>query len=128
MDMINDPIHIDGNPLVDGVIIRRTAAGKIATNIPRRFEQHSPTGFEIGYGGSGPADLALNILAIFIPVKDDDDDAVKVRAGGTCSRAAFAMHQQFKRDFLVTQDVKPGGNYVIPAQVIREWIGKNGTQ
>jgi hypothetical protein len=24
---------------------------------------HSPTGFEMGYGGSGPADLALSILA-----------------------------------------------------------------
>ncbi|MBT9252140.1 MAG: hypothetical protein KM296_00220 [Brockia lithotrophica] len=25
-------------------------------------ERHSPTGFEWGYGGSGPADLALSIL------------------------------------------------------------------
>lgn len=25
--------------------------------------RHSPTGFEYGYGGSGPADLALSILA-----------------------------------------------------------------
>ncbi|MGH2331772.1 DUF6166 domain-containing protein [Thermoanaerobacter mathranii] len=25
--------------------------------------KHSPTGFEWGYGGSGPADLALSILA-----------------------------------------------------------------
>jgi hypothetical protein len=30
-----------------------------------RFDlrQHSPTGFEFGYGGSGPAQLALAILA-----------------------------------------------------------------
>jgi hypothetical protein len=31
---------------------------------PRRaFRNHSPTGFEWGYGGSGPAQLALAILA-----------------------------------------------------------------
>lgn len=29
----------------------------------RHIERHSPDGFEWGYGGSGPADLALSILA-----------------------------------------------------------------
>jgi len=28
--------------------------------------RHSPTGFEFGYGGSGPADLALSILWNFL--------------------------------------------------------------
>lgn len=32
-------------------------------NRPLRHRvRHSPTGFEFGYGGSGPADLALSIL------------------------------------------------------------------
>ena len=43
---------------------------------------HSPTGFEWGYGGSGPAQLALAILADHL---DDDDEAVR-------------LHQDFKRD------------------------------
>lgn len=34
---------------------------------------HSPTGFEWGYGGSGPAQLALAILAKYL---DDDGCAV----------------------------------------------------
>lgn len=29
----------------------------------RHHERHSPDGFEWGYGGSGPSDLALSILA-----------------------------------------------------------------
>jgi hypothetical protein len=40
--------------------------GGIHTNVPQRIVQHSPTGFAWGYGGSGPADLALNILSIFV--------------------------------------------------------------
>ncbi len=41
---------------------------------------HSPTGFEWGYGGSGPAQLALALLADHL---GDDEMAVK-------------LHQQFK--------------------------------
>jgi len=29
----------------------------------KHIVEHSPTGFQWGYGGSGPADLALSILA-----------------------------------------------------------------
>jgi len=36
------------------------------TNIPHRIKYHSPTGLAWGYGGSGPADLALNALAVYI--------------------------------------------------------------
>ena len=32
----------------------------------RHIRLHSPTGFEWGYGGSGPADLALSILADYL--------------------------------------------------------------
>lgn len=42
-----------------------------------RFDlrNHSPTGFEWGYGGSGPAQLALAILADYFA---DDDEALHV--------------------------------------------------
>src|SRR6267378_1793164 len=42
---------------------------------------HSPTGFEWGYGGSGPAQLALALLADHL---GDDNEAV-------------SLHQEFKR-------------------------------
>ena len=53
--------------------------GDSRTPLPRRYVYHSPTGFEWGYGGSGPADLALNILALVVPVKE-----------------AWRMHHDFK--------------------------------
>jgi len=43
-------------------------------------DNHSPTGFEWGYGGSGPAQLALALLV----------DVLKNR------RRALRLHQQFK--------------------------------
>src|SRR5262245_32530261 len=32
--------------------------GGVITNVPHLVVHHSPDGFEFGYGGSGPADLA----------------------------------------------------------------------
>ncbi len=45
------------------IILKRTPDGPSVTGLvgPRRIS-HSPTGYEWGYGGDGPADLALNIL------------------------------------------------------------------
>jgi hypothetical protein len=45
--------------------------------LPLRLDlyNHSPTGFEWGYGGSGPAQLALALLADAL---DDDDRAVRL--------------------------------------------------
>ena len=51
---------------------RRTGAGVLVTVNsvsldPRRdLSDHSPDGFEWGYGGSGPAQLALAILADYL--------------------------------------------------------------
>ncbi len=44
------------------VICRREAGYAVVEGIGQEWVWHSPSGFEWGYGGSGPADLALNIL------------------------------------------------------------------
>ena len=49
---------------------------------------HSPTGFEWGYGGSGPAQLALALLADHL----GDDNA------------AVALHQDFKHAVITRLD------------------------
>ena len=53
---------------------------------------HSPTGFEWGYGGSGPAQLALAILA---------DHFANEPAGDT---SASNLHQPFKRAVVAALD------------------------
>ena len=35
-------------------------------NLPKHIVRHSPTGMTWGYGGSGPADLALSLLTAVV--------------------------------------------------------------
>jgi hypothetical protein len=67
------------------------------------LRNHSPLGFEWGYGGSGPAQLALAILA---DVTGDD-------------YWALAHYQDFKRDFIEPQK---GDRFEIPVASICSWI------
>jgi hypothetical protein len=76
----------------------------VKTNVPHTVIRHSPTGFEWGYGGSGPADLALNILLLFVeqPVAD-------------------RLYQQFKWDFIASMSYEGG---TISSSEIINWIEK----
>ena len=71
-------------------------------DIPWRYWFHSPTGMEFGYAGSGPADLALNILALWLPLY-----------------YAWKWHQKFKFAFV---SVLPREGGVIPRKDVLEWI------
>lgn len=109
-------------------------------SIPRTVVWHSPDGFNFGYGGSGPADLALNILNAFVPPgreidwedENDDpdrDDAPTKCYQGVCSRFAQRHHQDFKREFIAPMS---GDGGTIAGATIRQWIderrGKAGSQ
>lgn len=83
-------------------IIMRREGGEAVINVAHRIVHHSPTGFEWGYYGSGPADAALNILAVFVDGK-----------------TAWRLHQRFKEEFIANVP-REGGT--IQAERIREWI------
>lgn len=65
---------------------------------------HSPDGFQWGYQGSGPAQLAL---AILLDLTDDPNYSV-------------AAHQEFKRAIIATA----GKKFVITEPEIRDWMKK----
>ena len=67
------------------------------------IERHSPDGFEYGYGGSGPAALALSILHNFYG-----------------QEIANAVYQQFKWDFIAP--LERSTNHVIKASEIHAWV------
>jgi hypothetical protein len=69
------------------------------TNVPVSVIHHSPTGFEWGYPGSGPSDLALNILNWFVPPEADGLEAVTCWKG-RCSRTAWVLHLDFKEELI----------------------------
>ena len=72
------------------------------TNVPWAKTYHSPDGYEWGYGGSGPADFALNILMLFVPENE-----------------AFELHQEFKWKFVATLPQEGG---TIKRTDIEAWI------
>lgn len=70
---------------------------------------HSPTGIEWGYGGSGPAQLALAMMA----AEFGDDEC-------------YRLYHHFKDEVLIwiPQDVGPEG-YEITSEQIHEWAAKH---
>jgi len=88
-------------PFEGDVVCKRTEKGA-CVNIPQLEIRHSPTGFEWGYGGSGPADLALNVLMLF-----------------TDRTNAYQLHQQFKWEFI---SILPREGGVIKGDEIRGWL------
>ena len=68
---------------------------------------HSPSGFEAGYEGSGPAQLALAILMLF-----------------TDNQTAVRLHQTFKREVLSDPQYFESPSFQIEID-IPEWIENN---
>jgi hypothetical protein len=70
-------------------------------------ERHSPDGFAWGYGGSGPADLALSILAYATGL----GERMKDRPG---------LYQEFKRDVVAALPRNSG--WALPSALIDAWL------
>jgi len=90
------------------IVCRRNLGNEhqVHFNIPHAIVKHSPDGMEWGYGGSGPADFAINILRLFL----DDAAATDPR-----------LYQEFKAVF-VAAIPKEGG--VIAGADIKAWIAE----
>lgn len=71
----------------------------VVTNIPHLVTHHSPSGFEFGYGGSGPADLALNACQLYLTIVGYRGRTTQCWRG-YCFTLAWMLHQDFKRDFV----------------------------
>lgn len=106
-------------PMQSGIILSRTATGECATNVPHVVTHHSPSGFEFGYAGSGPADLALNIVEIILNNLEYQGRREKCWQGD-CWELAFQLHQSFKFEFISTTPRATGG--VIQYDLAEEWV------
>ena len=106
-------------------IYRDKETGDVMTNVPRLVIHHSPDGFEYGYDGSGPADLALNILEWRMRERNYDGPTMKVWKG-ECFRLAFRLHQDFKRHFIAT--IPRNGDAYMHVDVIDNWIADRVTE
>jgi hypothetical protein len=80
--------------------------GKVARPFQQKIIKHSPDGFAWGYGGSGPADLALNILFEL-----------------TDFSTAEKLYQEFKRE-KIARIPYSGGKLTL--EEIRDWLAERG--
>lgn len=93
-----------------GLMHSEKAGGQLVTRdddilspVPsQKLFNHSPTGFNWGYGGSGPAQLAL---ALLLDVTKDTELSVR-------------LHQSFKWQFVAKWE----GDWVISSDEILSWI------
>lgn len=123
-----------------GLIVERLGNGSLRANVAH-VRYHSTLGVDVGYLGSGPADLALSVLHALLPPPsqeeeraqfDLDDEALerammdpqrwsetigvdKVRV----SKLALMLHQDFKADVIAKLDADSD---FVPIAVIRQWI------
>ena len=82
----------------------------------------SPTGFgrkrSDGYGGSGPADLALSILCDMLGERPSEKQIYHGRF------KAYPHHQDFKREFVARWEF--GGGFEIDSSNIVTWLRERG--
>lgn len=117
MDLVLEPMNDE-----NGIVLRRSENGVPATNVPWLVKNHSPNGFDWGYGGSGPADLALNILEALLRRSGFDGSKSQVSwSGDTYFDAAFALHQEFKWYFV---SGLPNEGGVISLSDVNTWISE----
>ena len=92
-------------------IIRKTDSTEETLH---NYGYHSPDGFQIGYGGSGPADLAYSILIYYYLDGKVEVDKAK--------EYAEAAHQQFKWKFIAPEK----RHLVITDREITMWLCDSG--
>jgi len=103
-DRIGIPVQPEYEVLTgdaEDVVLWRTAEGVARASVPHAA-RHSPTGIEWGYGGSGPADLALSVL---LALADE--------------QSANALYQRFKHEVVAAV---PEGGGVLRATDVRAWV------
>lgn len=93
----------------------------VKTNVPHLVIHHSPTGFEFGFGGSGPADLALNYCEWYLKHKGYKGERTQCWKGD-CFSLAYVLHQDFKWNFIAGAP-RDGG--MISFEIIEAWFEEN---
>lgn len=86
---------------------------------------HSPDGFETGYSGSGPADLAVSILADYFGVEPKRVENVYKKAWSledNHASRAIHLHHLFKAHFIAPRKLEKGQSYKISGHEISTWL------
>jgi len=91
-------INSDGRGTTAECVVHTTDWGTevLSPDLSQQLYNHSPDGFEFGFGGSGPAQLALAILQDHCRTHRD--------AYPNPDQTALELHQDFKWHFIARAD------------------------
>lgn len=108
----------------DGVVSAAVEDGKKLTPL-LHIVKHSPTGFEYGYGGSGPSDLALSILVNYFGEskfweKTTVEGFPTVASKELAASSSMKHYQEFKQDFI--QNRNKNEWFTISEGEITDWL------
>ena len=124
-DLIDDAI-----PFRKAFVMKRLAGalvndqvGGVITNVPHLVVHHSTTGYEFGYGGSGPGDLALNACQLYLNITGYQGSKTKCY-DGHCWTLAWVLHHDFKDAFIAGV---PRWGATIPFEKMVAWFDEKIT-
>ena len=106
VDELKPPTHFHGIRRGDGIHLYKSNDEyqiEISPDRSQKVYNHSPDGFEWGYGGSGPSQLAL---AIMLEVTDDE-------------QKALSLYHDFKFDVIAGL---ADAEWTLPVKQIERWI------
>tara|TARA_Y100000034_G_C6843039_1_gene381573 strand:- start:213 stop:665 length:453 start_codon:yes stop_codon:yes gene_type:complete len=92
----------------------------VETNVPLHAVHHSPEGFNWGYLGSGPSDLAMNIVEEILIINGHKGEKTQMYKGKIFNETSVLYHS-FCEEFIAKFD-KDGGS--IPYTDALSWIKK----
>lgn len=110
-------------PLESGIVLRRDVFDElsVSTNVPHLVVEHSPTGYEFGFGGSGPADLSLNLVELLLTRRGYQGERQEC-FDGSCYSLSYRLHQRFKARFIAPA---PREGTVIPLRLVEKWLDES---
>jgi len=100
--------------ILNGFVFIRKPDGTATTNFPQILSKHS-YGLEWGYGGSGCADAALNVLYICMEIYGIGSREFRLNL-------ASELYQDFKWKFIATM---PECGGVIPLKAVLDYIKRH---
>jgi hypothetical protein len=112
-----------GEPITEKLVFRRTFdkrfRGKTClTNIPHLIMVHSPDGFEWGYAGSGPSELALNALEAILLEFNYEGERFE-RDGKEAYMLTWEAYREFRYAFI---EGIPNEGGIIETKDVIEWL------
>lgn len=108
------------------IVFNRLADGRAqVVGLEQLVVHHSPDGFEWGYGGSGPSDLALNLLECYLQTVGYSG-ARHPCYKGECFWAAWRLHQAFKHRVIMLLPVRLS-HYVFDWRLLQRFLAMEGT-